>query len=81
MQAFPLFLCAATKKKPLVILLDSLDQLSPNGGGRELSWLPRTLPDNVKMVVSTLPDVQYRCYPKLRVRYLFLHVFSRLEVY
>ncbi|XP_061198397.1 NACHT domain- and WD repeat-containing protein 1-like [Saccostrea echinata] len=42
-------------KKPIVILLDSLDQLSPTHHAYELQWLPTTLPQNIKLVVSTLP--------------------------
>jgi hypothetical protein len=46
----------STELKPLVILLDSLDQLSPSHQAHGLLWLPRTLPPNVHLVVSTLPD-------------------------
>ncbi|XP_061195706.1 uncharacterized protein LOC133203923 [Saccostrea echinata] len=42
-------------KKPIVILLDSLDQLSPLHHAYGLQWLPTTLPQNIKLVVSTLP--------------------------
>ena len=42
-------------QKPVVILLDSLDQLSPAHNAYELQWLPTTLPQNFKLVVSTLP--------------------------
>ena len=42
-------------KRPVVILLDSLDQLSPAYNAHELQWLPTTLPQNFKLVVSTLP--------------------------
>jgi hypothetical protein len=46
----------ATQEKPLFILLDSLDQLSPVNGAHTLSWLPAWLPKFVKVVVSTLSD-------------------------
>ncbi|XP_062618888.1 NACHT domain- and WD repeat-containing protein 1-like [Saccostrea cucullata] len=42
-------------KKPIVILLDSLDQLSSIHNAYKLQWLPTTLPQNIKLVVSTLP--------------------------
>ncbi|XP_052687210.1 NACHT domain- and WD repeat-containing protein 1-like isoform X2 [Crassostrea angulata] len=42
-------------KKPVVILLDSLDQLSSTHNAYDLQWLPTTLPQNFKLVVSTLP--------------------------
>jgi len=43
----------ATAERPLIVVLDALDQLS--GAARSLSWLPASLPANVRLVVSTLP--------------------------
>ena len=43
----------ASTERPLIVVLDALDQLS--GAGRGLSWLPAVLPANVRLVVSTLP--------------------------
>ena len=57
----------ANKKQPLVLILDSLDQLDNVDGGRHLYWLPRKLPANVYLVLSTLPQEQYGCYPRLKV--------------
>ena len=53
-----------------MILLDSLDQLSPLDGARKLTWFPRHLPLHVKFIVSTLPDEEYKCFPTLKVRKL-----------
>ena len=39
-----------------VLFLDSLDQLSDQDDGRSLRWLPTSLPENVHIVVSTLPN-------------------------
>ena len=66
-DAFPGFLSSATKEQPLVILHDSLDQLSPLDGARKLTWFPRQLPLHVKFIVSTLPDEEYKCFPTLKV--------------
>ncbi|KAJ7389992.1 hypothetical protein OS493_028047 [Desmophyllum pertusum] len=63
---FPTFLSNATKELPLVIILDSLDQLSPLHGARKLTWFPRQLPAHVKFIVSTLPDQEYKCFPTLK---------------
>ena len=52
----------ATPSKRLVLVLDSLDQLDTSDGGRHLHWLPRELPPNVKLILSTLPDEQYQAY-------------------
>ncbi|XP_069125170.1 uncharacterized protein [Argopecten irradians] len=43
-------------KSPIVILLDSLDQLTANHDAHSLTWLPTILPSNVKLIVSTLPE-------------------------
>ncbi|CAF1235202.1 unnamed protein product [Adineta steineri] len=43
--------------KPLCIFLDSLDQISSSDGAHSMSWLPPTLPNHVKLIVSTLPGI------------------------
>jgi NACHT domain- and WD repeat-containing protein len=49
---FPKQLARATEARPLVIILDALDQLSAAEGARGLSWLPRELPEHVRIIVS-----------------------------
>ena len=66
-EDFKDLMAMASKKKPLVILLDSLDQLDVVDGGRHLHWLPRKLPPHVRLVLSTLPQEQYGCFPRLKV--------------
>nr|XP_006825345.1 PREDICTED: NACHT and WD repeat domain-containing protein 1-like [Saccoglossus kowalevskii] len=55
-RLFSQLLQYATKEKPIVIFLDSLDQLSPADGAYRMAWLPRYLPPYVAMIVSTLPN-------------------------
>ncbi len=43
----------ATVDKPLILFLDSLDQLSPSQGARSLTWLPDELPEHVSVIAST----------------------------
>jgi hypothetical protein len=43
----------ATADRPLILLLDALDQLSEAHGARSLTWLPRQLPEGVRVVIST----------------------------
>jgi len=43
----------AKADRPLIVVLDALDQLA--GAARSLSWLPANLPANVRIAVSTLP--------------------------
>ncbi|ESO97320.1 hypothetical protein LOTGIDRAFT_114992 [Lottia gigantea] len=57
----------AMEERPLLVVLDSLDQLDITGGARQLSWLPSKLPKHVKMIVSTLPEPEYECFPRLQV--------------
>ena len=46
----------ATAERPLIMFLDSLDQLSASQGARELAWLPVPLPDGVRLVASSRPE-------------------------
>ena len=49
----------------IVIFLDSLDQLSPEDGAHKLDWLPAQLSNNLKIVVSALPE-KYGIYNRLQ---------------
>jgi hypothetical protein len=50
-------LALATEIKPILLFLDSLDQLSDTDNARALYWLPGELPDHVRLVVSSLPEL------------------------
>ena len=45
------------KGRPLLILLDSLDQLANTHNAFQCRWLVRVCPPNVRMVLSTLPEL------------------------
>jgi hypothetical protein len=47
-------LALATEQKPILLFLDSLDQLSDTDNAKVLDWLPRELPDHARFVVSSL---------------------------
>jgi hypothetical protein len=51
-------LALATAEKPVVLFMDALDQLSDADNARALHWLPKVLPDHVKVVVSALPELE-----------------------
>jgi hypothetical protein len=53
LEEFPRRLNSATKDSRLIIMLDSLDQLSESYDARNLLWLPSVLPEYVRLVVST----------------------------
>ncbi|OWF56817.1 NACHT and WD repeat domain-containing protein 1 [Mizuhopecten yessoensis] len=65
-KAFKSALHLVKPTRPLVIILDSLDQLDPANNSRSLNWLPASLPDTVKVIVSTLEDDVYECFPSLK---------------
>ncbi len=52
---FPTRLAAATPQKPLIVMLDALDQLSDANNARSLTWLPAAVPENCRVLVSTTP--------------------------
>ena len=53
------YLSKATKENPLIIFLDALDQSYDNDPFGQMNWLPETLPEHVKIILSTLPGVSY----------------------
>jgi len=57
-EVFKKSLALATAEKPVVIFLDALDQLSDTDNATQLNWLPKELPEHVKVVVSSLPELQ-----------------------
>ena len=46
----------ATSDHPLILFLDSLDQLSASQNARSLIWLPAELPEYVSVIASTRPE-------------------------
>ncbi len=54
-EAFRLTLNTAARQGRVVIFIDALNQMMPTFHAHTLNWLPKRLPENVRMVVSTLP--------------------------
>jgi NACHT domain- and WD repeat-containing protein len=71
----PQRLALASEERHLVLFLDALDQLSDANHARNLTWLPTELPENVRVIVSTLP---VQCHSALE-RKLPAASFARLE--
>ena len=46
----------ATGDKPLILFLDSLDQLSNSQNARSLIWLPSEVPEHVYVITTTRPE-------------------------
>jgi len=57
-EVFKKCLALATPEKPVIVFLDALDQLSDTDNALQLHWLPQELPPNVKLVVSSLPELE-----------------------
>jgi hypothetical protein len=66
-EYFPECLESAADSNHVVVILDSLDQLSPDYGARQMDWLPKILPRNVYLILSTLPGEDYQCLSMLKV--------------
>lgn len=49
---FKQLLTLSTKEMPLLLFLDSVDQLTGTQDANKVSWLPTRLPDNCKVIVS-----------------------------
>lgn len=57
-EIFKKCLDRGTAERPIVLFLDALDQLSDTDNARALNWLPRELPENSKLVESSLPELE-----------------------
>jgi NACHT domain- and WD repeat-containing protein len=61
-------LASATRERPIIVIVDGLDQLTTSDGARSLDWLPTRLPPFVRVVVSAVsgPDGSpSECYDAL----------------
>jgi tetratricopeptide (TPR) repeat protein len=81
--AFATSLRTLAAKRRVVILLDGLNQLEDRDGASDLVWLPAQIPQNVRLVVSTLPgrpleELQKRGWPTLCVEELTVEERLRL---
>lgn len=65
--------------KTLVIILDSIDQLTSHDRAHLLNWLPLKIPSNVRIIVSMLPDV-HCCLKNIRNRLCFEQRFIEVPV-
>ena len=59
----------------IIIVLDALNQLEDRDGAPDLVWLPLVLPENVRLILSTLPgrpldEIRKRNWPTLKVELL-----------
>ncbi len=57
-EIFKKCLALGNAQQPVIVFLDALDQLSGADNAKSLSWLPRELPENARLVVSALPELE-----------------------
>ena len=69
-ELFAKLMACASAARPLRIALDSLDQLTDEGGGLRYvgGWLPSSTPPHCALVVSVLKDEQYGIRDQLQKR-------------
>jgi tetratricopeptide (TPR) repeat protein len=71
-SAFPNWLHMASAKGKVVLVLDAINQLEDRDGAPDLVWLPPVMPENVRLIVSTLPgraldEITKRKWPVFKV--------------
>jgi nephrocystin-3 len=78
-EALPIWLVKAATQGRMVLILDGLNQLEEREVGKaqakELHWLPRVFPSNIRVIMSTLPGksleaVRERDWPTMTVEAL-----------
>ena len=73
LQAFPAFLTRASAAKHVVLLIDAVNQLEPSQEPSVVRWLPDTLPENARVILSAAPspaweELRARPAPPVEVR-------------
>ena len=58
----------ATTFFPQVLIIDGLDQLSDDDNAHEIRWLPKILPEYVKIILSVRSDSSSPALRSLRVK-------------
>jgi WD40 repeat protein/nucleoside-triphosphatase THEP1 len=54
LKLFPELLAKASEQRQLLIIIDAVNQLEPSDHAHSMHWLPQVLPENVRVVISTL---------------------------
>lgn len=77
-EVFRNWLYMVGAKGKVILVIDALNQLEDRQGAQELTWLPGKLPDNVKLILSTLPGksldvINEKNWPTLIIQPLKLH--------
>jgi nephrocystin-3 len=52
---FPDWLAKVSDRGRIIVVLDALEKIEDHGNAMQLEWLPRSIPRNFRLIVSTLP--------------------------
>jgi tetratricopeptide (TPR) repeat protein len=71
-DAFRNWLHLAAAQGRMILVLDALNQLEDRDGAPDLVWLPSDIPDNIRLILTTLPgrpldELRRRGWPTLTV--------------
>jgi tetratricopeptide (TPR) repeat protein len=72
---FANWLSMAAARGRIILVIDALDQLEDRQGAPDLIWLPEVIPENVRVIMSTLPGrpleaIRKRCWPTYELNLL-----------
>jgi tetratricopeptide (TPR) repeat protein len=84
-SAFPDWLHMAAARSRVILVLDAFNQLEDRDAAPDLAWLPPVMPENVRLIISTLPsraldEIIKRHWPSLKVEPLRFEERRRLVV-
>jgi WD40 repeat protein len=68
---------AVPEDKEMVLIIDAINQFTERNGTHELHWIPHKLPENVKVVLSTIHSGEVTTIPAERAQLLG---YNRVEV-
>lgn len=54
-DAFPLWLARMAARGPAILIIDALNQIEDRENAPDLGWLPKYIPPDVHLILSTLP--------------------------
>ena len=59
-EVFPQWLAKAAARGRFILVLDALNQLEDKDNAPDLKWLPEYFPENIRVILSTLPEEKER---------------------
>lgn len=66
-EVFPLWLAKAAARGRFILVLDALNQLEDRDNAPDLGWMPEYFPENIRVILSTLPGRSLDAMEKRRL--------------